>query len=168
MTDMQLIVPPVEENENQGNEPGDAMGNGGNGKSDVLPDELKEHFEAMKSVWRQARRSSGDENEVEELRRKERAVAVKTAIAVDTEISRWQAGIAELEALLAAEDASDEVDESDDEEEELVEEGQIRGVVRFPSLPPVIPPEDTDSGSEGPGHQDDASETAATTALSSS
>jgi len=157
-----------------------------NDDDDILSDELRDQFETMKSVWRQARRGDGDgsssssnsnnseDTETKErrrarvrkdLKRKERETALDTAIKVDDEINQWRNGIADLEALLAAEDS--ELDEDD----ELVA-GQQHGppgvreiafVVRnnhnnnmnnnnnrlqqhhhppaFPFLPPMIPPE---------------------------
>jgi hypothetical protein len=165
MTDMQLIIPPVEDNVNHGDVSHDGMANNNDGSRGVLPDELRENFESMKAIWRQARRTNSSGDEAEELRRKEREVAVETAVAVDAEISRWQTGVDELEALLAAEEGeSDEHEEFDDEP---VAWERQRYVIRFPSLPPVIPPEDEESVSEGSsdrgGHFDS---TAATTTSS--
>jgi len=86
----------------------------------ILSMELRDQFETMKSIWRQARRdseesgsaSSADSSETkerrarvrEDLKRKERETAVETAIKVQNEIATWQNGIADLEALLAAEE----------------------------------------------------------------
>mmetsp|Transcript_24720 Transcript_24720/g.34547 ORF Transcript_24720/g.34547 Transcript_24720/m.34547 type:complete len:185 (+) Transcript_24720:536-1090(+) len=62
-------------------------------------------------------------------------IAVRTAVAVENEMSRLKSGIAELEALLAA------TSESDNEFVGL--EG-----VSFPSLPPVVPDEIHDDEEE--------------------
>lgn len=94
----------------------------------VLSDDLRDQFEAMKSVWRQARRGSGDfdtslstgsnvarerqENLREELKRKERETAIETAIMMERELSLWQEGIADLEALLADEDEQESNEET--------------------------------------------------------
>ncbi|KAL3915705.1 MAG: hypothetical protein SGARI_008129, partial [Bacillariaceae sp.] len=137
---------------------------------------------AMKSVWRQARRPSADDlgeqadasqaqdEGEEELRRKQREMAVETALAVDTEISRWKNGIAELDAM-SAEEASDDSDGDFDDhegEEQIHNERQhvnanIDGnrqppqnllqqeplpppVIRFPNLPSeVLDDEEYDS-----------------------
>jgi len=140
----------------------------------ILSTELRDQFETMKSIWRQARRGNDDEKSSlsndsketresrvrirEDLKRKERETAVETAIKVQNEIATWQNGIADLEALLAAE----EVQESD-EGEGLRQEGDngppgIREIafvrrnnnaprqhnpqIRFPFLPPAILTED--------------------------
>jgi len=139
------------------------------GNDVVLSADLREQFETMKSIWRQARRGQDDEGSSsstdntdtkerrvrvrQELKRKEREAAVETAIKVQTEIETWQNGIADLEALLAAE----EEQESFENEEENGPPG-IREIVfvrrnynaprhnppqiRFPFLPPAIPTED--------------------------
>jgi hypothetical protein len=143
--------------------------------SAVLSDELREQFETMKAVWRQARRPSADDLgedadkseaqdavEDEEVRRKQRKTAVETALAVDAEISRWKNGIAELEAMLAAEDANREDDSSSgggelepfwDQGQENVADYQEQfprnqilqdaahphpPLLQFPHLPPVV------------------------------
>lgn len=137
------------------------------GNDVVLSAELREQFETMKSIWREARRGHGDEGSSsstdntdtrerrtrvrQELRRKEREIAMETAIKVQNEIETWQNGIADLEALLAAEE----------EQELLEEENGLPGIreiafvrrnynaprqnlpqIRFPFLPPAIPTED--------------------------
>jgi hypothetical protein len=138
MTDMQLIVPPLEENNRQEDEAASrgmkTDGSPEDGQGSVLPEELRANFEAMKSVWRQARRASGEEEE--ELRRKERELAIETAVSADAEIAKWQSGIAELEALLAEGGEEDELEESDDEHR--------HAVVEFPSLLSIVPHEEED------------------------
>jgi hypothetical protein len=174
----------------------------GESSSNILSDELREQFETMKAVWRQAKRASsslsahddGEEGEygendeevhlqgqeqqqprrqylqrqVEELKRKQRETAVETAVAVDAEVQRWKDGIADLEALLAAEDLSsgdDDLDNATDEEAEESFNGREIVVMRrhppppiqpaqqqhhrhhnlqFPRLPPVVPDDDDD------------------------
>lgn len=145
------------------------------GNEAILSAELRDQFENMKSIWRQARRGEDDEGSFslndnsekrerrvrirEDLKRKEREIAVKTAIQVQNEIATWQSGIADLEALLAAE----EEDEPNNEIGEMEEEGDngppgIREIafvrrninvprqhlprIQFPSLPPAILTED--------------------------
>ena len=145
---MQFIVPPLDDESKQGasanGETSQSESNDDNNRT-ALPDELRENFEAMTSVWRQALRASGEE--AKDLRRREREKAVETAIAVDAEINRWQNGIAELEALLSEQEGRQ--DYSDDEEEEDAESnhgGHLpqpqRNAFVFPRPPPVIPPED--------------------------
>jgi hypothetical protein len=155
-----------------------------NNDDDILSDELRDQFETMKSVWRRARRgdrnggsSSSSSNSINEedaetkerrramirkdLKRKERETALETAIKVDNEINQWRNGIADLEALLAAEDS--DMDEDDELRVGQQNNGppgvrEIAFVVRnnnnrqhqqhiinppaFPFLPPMIPPED--------------------------
>lgn len=150
--------------------------------SGVLSDELREQFETMKAVWRQTKRANSVDEDIqdgnlpcqEELKRKERETAVETALAVDEEISRWKNGIAELEAMLAAEEDSSvgsniSEDDSMEEHQEGVQGQQRAGVVRmhhrhrsaqqppqphlgFPDLPPVVPNEEDDEidGPSGP------------------
>ena len=143
----------------------------------ILSAELRDQFESMKSIWRQARRGHGEqgssssndssqtkENRTrsrEDLKRKEREIAVETAIKVQNEITTWQNGIADLEALLAAEeqesnDESGEWEVMPQEEENVPvairEIAFVRGMnngprqippqVRFPFLPRAIPMED--------------------------
>jgi hypothetical protein len=130
MTDMQLIVPRLEDNQDQGVE----SDYGPNGKDEdedttVLSNELRDEFETMKTAWRRARRSSGDN--AEELRRKEQDAALDTAVAIESEN-----GIAELEAMLAEEDDGEDYDEE--------VQARPQEFVRFPSLPPVIPADEED------------------------
>lgn len=143
----------------------------------ILSDDLRDQFETMKSVWRQARRGSEDVdssslndssvtrehrgNVRAELKRKERETAVETAIKVEREIALWQEGIADLEALLAAEDEHEFSEETAVEQQAVEEENGPPGIreiafvrhdyeqapaapvqIRFPFLPPAIPTED--------------------------
>lgn len=152
----------------------------------ILSAELRDQFESMKSIWRQARRghneqgssSSNDSSQTkekrirsrEDLKRKEREVAVETAIKVQNEIATWQNGIADLEALLAAEEEYD-INEEAVEWEGVPQGGDngpigireiefVRGInneprqlppqVRFPFLPRAIPTEDEIDEEEDP------------------
>jgi hypothetical protein len=143
MTDMQLIVPRLEDNQDQGVE-SDYGPNGKNEDKNVLSNDLRDQFETMKTAWRRARRSSGDN--AEELRRKERGAASDTAVAIESEMKMWKNGIAELEAMLAEEDDGEDYDEE--------VQARPQEFVRFPSLPPVIPVDEeefdqnTESGDE--------------------
>jgi len=130
----------------------------------ILSDDLRDQFETMKCVWRQARRGSEDfdssssndssitkkrrGNVRAELKRKEREMAVETAIKVEREIALWEEGIADLEALLAVEDdrESDEETTADGDEQEGVEESGPAGIIEIafvrhnyahPRVPPV-------------------------------
>jgi hypothetical protein len=127
----------------------------------VLSQDLRESFEAMKAVWRQAGRDRGeDAAATEELKRKEREQAIETALAVDSEVTKWQNGIAELKAMLAAAEEEDgsEGGYSEEGEEDLIEEnnhaayprGRPLPAVRFPSLPPVVVPDDDENDDTAP------------------
>jgi hypothetical protein len=146
---MQFIVPPLDDESKQGasadGETSQSESHNDNNRT-VLPDELRENFEVMTSVWRQSLRASGGESK--ELSRKEREKAVETAIAVDAEINRWQNGIAELEAFLSEQEGRQDYsdDDYDEEDAESNHGGHLpqppRNANVFPLLPPVIPPED--------------------------
>jgi hypothetical protein len=149
--------------------------------STVLSQELREQFETMKEVWRQAKRASSNaesdhENDPppqmddaqesseshlvrQNLKRKERETAVETALAVDAEIASWRNGIAELEAMLAAEEEFDSNPSNGDELfQPVYEQGQENASSRrplllpplqqdnahlqFPLLPPIVPDDD--------------------------
>lgn len=146
------------------------------GNDAILSHELRDQFETMKSIWRQARRDNGDEGSSssndssetrerrvivrEDLKRKERETAVETAIKVQNEIETWENGIADLEALLGAEEQ-----DFGEEAEEQGENG-IPGIreiefvrrdnnaprhpqqIQFPFLPHAIPTEDETEAEE--------------------
>jgi hypothetical protein len=95
---MQTLYPP-----NDKDAPGD-------GDDDVLSQELKNNFNAVRSLL-----ATSNEKEAQTM-------ATKTAVAAEEEIRRLQNGIAELEALLAQQQ----------------HEEQPPPVVAFPSLPPVV------------------------------
>jgi len=152
-----------------GNRAASAVVEGNEANDALLSSELREQFETMKSIWRQARRdqederssSSTDDTETrhrrlsvrKDLKRKEREAALETAIKVQNEIETWQNGIADLEALLA----NEEEEESEEEEGENGPPG-IREIafvrrnrdvqrenypqIQFPYLPAAIPTED--------------------------
>ena len=155
---MHLIVPLLEEDDTS--QPGDMAKNEGsmetNGGEDFgatdahhgrnLPHGLRESFEAMKSIWRQVSRQNEEESAVlEELKHKERQQAIETALAIESEVAKWQNSIAELEAMLAGvenEEDNDENNSEQEDEESFPEEVPPIPGVRFPSLPPVVVPED--------------------------
>jgi len=191
--DMQLVIPiedtssgnsisnhckrEQQEQSDAENHPTGTGVHGNRGNDRILSSELRDQFECMKSIWRQARRgpseegsSSSNDNSAtkerrhrvrEDLKRKEREVAVETAIKVQNEITKWQNGIADLEALLAAEEEQESNDEAVDWEG-VPQDGDngppgIREIafvrrinneprqipqVRFPFLPRAIPTED--------------------------
>lgn len=172
MTGMQLVAPPGEESETSGDAAIQHQLEGDAGSpadlaaasfeetyersdnSNVLSQELRDNFESAKSLWRQLGRYNNDNHDhwgVEpgsherDLRRKQREKAVETAQAVDAEITKWQNGIAELEAMLAqAENQQDSGDLAVEGIEHEEMGGMVQGpgdaqIVRFPSLPPVVP-----------------------------
>jgi len=101
----------------------------------------------MKSLLRQVDRNNEEETASnEELKRKGREQAIETALAIESEVTKWQNGIAELEAMLAAAESEDENEDYSEHEEEGSAPGDDRPipVVRFPSLPPVVVPDEDD------------------------
>jgi hypothetical protein len=164
MTGLQYIIPPIEENNipqhgdverrlRQASHEKEGCRNVSYNNQGVIPDELRQNFDAMMAIWRQADRQNGvDSADLDELRRKERAQAIETALAVEAEIVKWQTGIAELEAMLAADDDEDDVDRYNHDEERgsnnEVVDGSLQvhpvAAIRFPSLPPVVVPDDND------------------------
>jgi hypothetical protein len=155
---MQLIAPPLDENGNQGGNV-DNMANNTGGGSSVLSNDLREQFERMQALWRHARRP--DDEESEELKRKEHSAALETAVAIESEMKMWQNGIAELEAILA--------EEGDDHHHDSEEQAPVvpQEVVRFPNLPPIIPAEEDDivGDRNDANHDNSTDDIAATTEL---
>uniref|UniRef100_A0A7S1D8T0 Uncharacterized protein n=1 Tax=Cyclophora tenuis TaxID=216820 RepID=A0A7S1D8T0_CYCTE len=107
---------------------------------DVLPAELRKNFDSIRAMVnhtnprrekqdgahkldnrkRKERPNENDDDGDDEFESKKLQMAIKTAVAVENEISRLRNGIAELENLLAQQEGGD--------------------VVAFPTLPPVVPP----------------------------
>ena len=167
MKDTQLLLPPLEDNIHEsassfvdgGRSKSQDISNDGNGSRSILPPELRERFETMKSMWRQSRRqspegSTNDGTEIEVLKRKQREIAVETAIAVDYEISRLQGGIDELEALLNVEDSYDDDDEVEDSCGEDDEDGIYHDDVVAVVLPSVVPVDDDNDLSNSVGSRE--------------
>jgi hypothetical protein len=96
----------------------------GHHHNDVLSPELRLHFRTMRRLIQQEedaqrKRKDAPHQQLEELQLKKHQTAVKTALAVDDELSRLRNGIAELETLLAQQEGRDIIHE-------------------FPSLPPIV------------------------------
>ncbi len=160
MTGMQLIIPLLEEDDNP--QHGDmsrsdgprrttndqGFGEDSSHRDRVLPQDLRESFQAMKSLWRQVDRKKEEESAAtDELRRKEREQAVATALAIEAEVAKWQNSIAELEAMLSAPENEDDNEENYGEQEEegsFGDDDRPMPLFRFPSLPPIIVPEEED------------------------
>ena len=116
---MPTLYPPLHDDKDESAPDGD---------DDVLSQELKDNFDAMRAALRAQSRTERSDND---LKRKEEPMklAVKTALAAEEEMARLRNGIAELEALLAQ------------------EEGDVG--IAFPSLPHVVEEEEsgkTDAG----------------------
>jgi len=117
---------------------------------------LQQQFETMKQAWNASRSEAGNRSEstaagssVEENRNleedhqnKKRRVAIETAFAIESEVQKWQRGIAELEAML---------DEEGNAPRSSSSSVAFRppAVVRFPSLPPIVPAEEGDFEKSG-------------------
>jgi hypothetical protein len=132
---------------------------------------LQDKFKAMEQAFNQAHssaprsasassESAAADQDVEaannEHQNKKRKVAMETAFAIESEVQKWQRGIAELEAML--EEAGSDVGNSQrSSSSSLVEDDDAPPeVVRFPSLPPIIPAEEGDlEGSSTNGGKED-------------
>lgn len=104
-----------------------------NGNDDVLSQELRHNFSAMREIMekesnQKKRKDASSMTAVDDLQSKKYNVAVSTALAVEDELSRLRNGIAELEALLAQQ--------------------EVAGLHVFPSLPAIVPCDDV-RGCEG-------------------
>ena len=158
MTDMQLLLPPLEGNSDE-DASSDVEGEGprtqdvakdANGSRSVLPPELRDRFEVMKSMWRRSQRQNvegnDDETNSRDLKRKQRELAVETALAVDDEVSRLRGGIAELEALLNVHEAYGE----EEDDEGGFQDAAVDNVV----LPSIVPVEDDNDLCRSAGNRD--------------
>lgn len=132
---------------------------------------LQDKFQAMEQTWDQARTTAqrsetaaasseaavaaADEQDTEgedsqEHQNKKRKLAIETAFAIESEVQKWQRGIAELEAMLeeTSADVEDAQRSSSSSSSSFLPDGDALArppeVVRFPSLPPIIPAEEGD------------------------
>jgi hypothetical protein len=118
---MRTLFPPLENNSAQ------AKSSMKDGNDDVLSQELRDNFSAMRAIIEQEsnekkRKDASSTTTVKDLQQKKYRVAVSTALAVEDELSRLRNGIAELEALLAQQEG-----------------GEFHV---FPSLPAIVPCDD--------------------------
>mmetsp|Transcript_30408 Transcript_30408/g.72913 ORF Transcript_30408/g.72913 Transcript_30408/m.72913 type:complete len:229 (-) Transcript_30408:2757-3443(-) len=175
---MQLLVPPLDDTcrgGDFGSKTGDVSTSNSPRARSVMSQGLQDKFETMKQAWNQSRAatkrseaaaassSSEDqafaEQEDCQHEKKKRKVAMETAIAIESEVQKWQRGIAELEAML--DEASGDLE--DGPSSSSSPEGEARAnrppeIVRFPSLPPIIPAEEGDfeeSSSSSSSEDDD-------------
>lgn len=108
------------------------MQDGHHDEHDVLSPELRLHFHNMRRLIQQEedaqkkRKDAPHQQQLEELQLKKHQTAVKTALAVDDELSRLRNGIAELETLLAQQEGRDMIH-------------------AFPSLPPIVVSDQVDN-----------------------
>lgn len=116
---MQTLYPPNDE----------GTGAPGDGDDDVLSQELKNNFDAVRTLLS----SSSQQSEAAET------MATKTAMQAHEEISRLQNGIAELEALLKQQEEQQQLQDND---------VAMPPVVAFPSLVPVVVDEEEEQGVE--------------------
>jgi len=184
--DMQLLFPPLEDNcqGDFGSKTGEVSKSKSRARS-VMSQGLQDKFKAMEQTWNQSntQRSEtacsssesaaafaaafastsaaerGTEGEDSQQREnKKRKVAIETAFAIESEVQKWQRGIAELEAMLNVASGGDVEDfqgssssfssssssSSSSSEGEAGARARPPEVVRFPSLPPIIPAEEGD------------------------
>jgi len=176
-----LLVPPLEDNcpGNFRSKTGEVSTSNSIARS-VMSQGLQDKFGAMEQVWAQSRTLAAisesspseavasaaaaasaseqeDSQQQQQRESKKRKVAMDTAFAIESEVQKWQRGIAELEAMLEA--ANGDVEDFQGSSSSL-SEGEARAlrpeVVRFPSLPPIIPAEEGDF--EGSEEDDDDNE----------
>jgi len=171
---MHLLVPPLDDS-CRGADFGASSSStleetGGSGKKgnsrtvtrSLMSQGLEQQFETMKQTWNTSRPAAGKRSEstaagssIEENRnpeedhqKKKRRVAIETAFAIESEVQKWQRGIAELEAML--DEANNDSEESNAQRSSS-DRVAVRPpeVVRFPSLPPIIPAEEGDFDESG-------------------
>jgi len=161
--DMHLLVPPLDDScrgpDFGGSSSGTLEETGNSGKKrtsrtatrSLMSQGLQQQFETMKQAWNASRSAAGnrsestaaessieeDRNLEEDHQNKKRRVAIETAFAIESEVQKWQRGIAELEAML---------DEEGNAPRSSSSSVAFRppAVVRFPSLPPIVPAEEGD------------------------
>lgn len=158
---MQLLVPPLDDRsaDFKKEEDGSSTSNSATARS-VMSQGLQDKFETMKQAWNHhsrasAKRSEGpaeasassedqddaeQEEEEQHHQNKKRKVAMETAFAIEAEVQKWQRGIAELEAMLDVGDLDGPSSSAEDAENAA----RPPVIVRFPSLPPIIPAEEGD------------------------
>lgn len=154
---MYTLYPPVVDDERNSIQSDGTDQSQENDNETVLPTSLRHNFEAMHAIVRAQHRLKhsqtppldnrqpqkdevrrvGDKRKHDQLEERKVELAVKTAVAVENELSRLRNGIAELEALLAA--GGTEV-----AEEDLSDVEEITSAASFPSLPPVVLVEQND------------------------
>lgn len=160
---MHLLVPPLDDSCCRGSDFGgsssgtlEETGNSGKKRNSrsatrsAMSQGLQQQFETMKQAWNASRPAAGNRSEstsaessIEENRSREdhqnkkRRVAIETAFAIESEVQKWQRGVAELEAML---------DEEGNAPRSSSSSMALRppAVVRFPSLPPIVPAEEGD------------------------
>lgn len=178
-----MLVPPLEDNCSGDfrSKTGEVSTSNSIARS-VMSQGLQDKFGAMEQAWAQSRtpatRSESspseavasaaaaasaseqeDSQQQQQRESKKRKVAMDTAFAIESEVEKWQRGIAELEAMLEAANGDVE-DFQGSSSSSSLSEGEAHArppeVVRFPSLPPIIPAEEGDlEGSEEEEDDDD-------------
>lgn len=179
-----MLVPPLEDNCSGDfrSKTGEVSTSNSIARS-VMSQGLQDKFGAMEQAWAQSRTpatrsesspseavasaaaaasASEQEDSQQQRESKKRKVAMDTAFAIESEVEKWQRGIAELEAMLEAANGDVE-DFQGSSSSSSLSEGEARArppeVVRFPSLPPIIPAEEGDlEGSEEEEDDDDESD----------
>eukprot|EP00546_Thalassionema_frauenfeldii_P021790 CAMPEP_0178906760 /NCGR_PEP_ID=MMETSP0786-20121207/6998_1 /TAXON_ID=186022 /ORGANISM="Thalassionema frauenfeldii, Strain CCMP 1798" /LENGTH=115 /DNA_ID=CAMNT_0020578491 /DNA_START=353 /DNA_END=700 /DNA_ORIENTATION=- len=113
---MEMLFPPLEDTSSA------SVADGKQGKTtkippdsddDVMSPSLKENFNKIRELLKQEDNIKKRSNpvkieEVKEVESKKQRLAVETAIAIEDETTRLRKGIAELEALLAQQEALEE------------------------------------------------------------
>jgi len=134
-----MLYPPLvdddddDDNNNRGNS------SEGENSSSVLSNNLKDRFESMRALLRLTQHAKEDSAE---LKRKKRQMALETAMLIESEVSRLESGIEELESLLGEQQQQQHFVVEDEVEDEAAR------MLVFPSFPPIVDEEDDEKESE--------------------
>jgi hypothetical protein len=105
----------------------------------VLSDKLKDRFASMRALLRKDQKEKEGSSE---LKRKQRRMAIETALKIESEVARLESGIAELENLLGQQQQQqllNNIGAVDDDDGNI-----LGGVLVLPSLPSIVAIEDED------------------------
>jgi len=153
MTDTQnKLYPPLVDDQSDCDDDYDGDSSGNNPKNNpkekkdkaeksVLSNELQDRFKSMRSLLRGVQ-VDGEQSNNEEVKRKQRQMAMETALLVESEVSRLESGIAELENLLLQQGQQQHNQQFLRGDEVEQEEDDAEAVLVFPSLPSIVAEED--------------------------
>lgn len=104
----------------------------------VLSDKLKDRFASMRALLRKDQKEKEGSSE---LKRKQRRMAIETALKIESEVARLESGIAELENLLGQQQQQllNNIGVADEDDGNV-----LGGILVLPSLPSIVAVEDED------------------------